>query len=51
MPYFDENDREVKVRVPQNAVETFNSETHDRKEYNKMALRLMKNQGIGVENI
>ena len=49
--YFDENDREVKVRVPQNAVETFNSETHDREEYNKMALRLMKNQGIGVENI
>ena len=49
--YFDENDIEVKIRVPQNAVETFNSETHDREEYNKMALRLMKNQGIGVENI
>lgn len=49
--YFDENDREVKVRVPQNAVETFDSETHDRHEYNRVALRLMKNQGIGVENI
>ena len=43
--YFDENDREVKVRVPQNAVETFDSETHDRHEYNRVALR------IGVENI
>lgn len=49
--YFDEHDRDVKVRVPQNAVETFDSETHDRHEYNMMALRLMKNQGIGVENI
>lgn len=49
--YFDEHDRDVKVRVPQNAVETFNSETHNREEYNKVALRLMKNQGIGVENI
>lgn len=49
--YFDEHDRDVMVRVPQNAVETFNSETHDRCEYNKMALKLMRNQGIGVENI
>ncbi|UKI57746.1 MAG: cysteine hydrolase [Clostridium sp.] len=49
--YFDEHDRDVKVRVPQNAVETFDSETHDRHEYNRVALRLMKNQGIGVENI
>lgn len=49
--YFDEHDRDVKVRVPQNAVETFDSETHDRHEYNTVALRLMKNQGIGVENI
>lgn len=49
--YFDEQNKDVTVRVPQNAVETFNSDTHDRREYNSMALRLMKNQGIGVENI
>ena len=49
--YFDEQNKDVTVRVPQNAVETFNSEVHDRREYNSMALRLMKNQGIGVENI
>ncbi len=49
--YFDEQNKDVTVRVPQNAVETFNSDTHNRSEYNNMALRLMKNQGIGVENI
>ena len=49
--YFDEQNKDVTVRVPQNTVETFNSEVHDRREYNSIALRLMKNQGIGVENI
>lgn len=49
--YFDEENRDVRVLVPQNAVETFNSDIHNRDEYNSMALKLMKNQGIGVENI
>ena len=49
--YFDENNENVKVWVPENAVETFNSDTHNREEYNKMALKLMKNQGIGVDKI
>ena len=49
--YFDEENRDVRVLVPQNAVETFNSNIHNRDEYNSMALKLMKNQGIGVENI
>ncbi len=49
--YFDEKNKDVKIWVPQNAVETFNSEIHNRDEYNNMALKLMKNQGIGVENI
>lgn len=49
--YFDEENRDVRVLVPQNAVETFNSDIHNRDEYNSIALKLMKNQGIGVENI
>mgnify|MGYP002767327593 FL=1 len=49
--YFDEENRDVRVLVPQNTVETFNSNIHNRDEYNSMALKLMKNQGIGVENI
>lgn len=49
--FFDEENRNVKIWVPQNVVETFNSDIHNRDEYNTMALRLMKNQGIGVENI
>ena len=49
--YFDEENRDVRVLVPQNAVETLNSNIHNRDEYNSMALKLMKNQGIGVENI
>lgn len=49
--YFDEENRDVRVLVPQNAVETFNSNIHNRDEYNSIALKLMKNQGIGVENI
>ena len=49
--YFDEKNKDVKIWIPQNAVETFNSEIHNRDEYNNMALKLMKNQGIGVENI
>ena len=49
--YLEEENRDVRVLVPQNAVETFNSNIHNRDEYNSMALKLMKNQGIGVENI
>ena len=49
--YFDEHNKRVTVRVPQNVVETFNSESHNREEYNEMALKLMKNSGIGVEEI
>ena len=49
--YFDEKNKNVRIWVPQNAVETFNSEIHNREEYNSTALKLMKNQGIGVENI
>lgn len=46
--YFDQNNLDIKVRVPQNMVETYNSDTHNREEYNEMALKLMKQSGIEV---
>lgn len=46
--YFDQNNMNVKVRVPSNMVETYNSDTHNREEYNEMALKLMKQSGIEV---
>lgn len=47
--YFDQKDRKVKVTVPKNAVETYNSPAHNRDEYNKIAFKLMKQAGINVE--
>lgn len=47
--YFDQKDRKVKVTVPKNAVETYNSDSHIREEYNEIAFKLMKQAGINVE--
>lgn len=47
--YFDQKDRKVKITVPKNAVETYNSPAHNRDEYNVMAFKLMKQAGINVE--
>lgn len=44
--YFDQNDRDVIVRVPSNMIETYNFLEHDRREYNDMALKLMRQCGI-----
>ena len=44
--YFDQIDRKVNIVVPTNLVETYNSETHNRDEYNQMAFKLMQNSGI-----
>ena len=47
--YFDQKDRKVKVTVPKNAVETYNSDVHNREEYNEIAFKLMKQAGINVK--
>lgn len=44
--YFDEINQKTEIIVPQNAVETFNSDLHNREYYNKAAFDLMKNAGI-----
>ena len=46
--YFDQEDREVGVTVIGDAIETYNSPTHVREEYNEMSLRLMKQAGINI---
>ncbi len=46
--YFDQNDRDVKVMVYEDAIETYDAPTHEAKEYNEMALKLMRQAGIEV---
>ena len=44
--YFNEYNREVDIYVPENAVETYNSTSHNRDEYNEMSFKLMNQSGI-----
>ena len=46
--YFDENNRKIKIIVPKNAVETFDSPAHSRNEYNEIAFKLLTQAGINV---
>lgn len=46
--YFDEINKDIDVIVVKNATETYNSEIHNRNEYNDMAYKLMKQAGIKV---
>lgn len=44
--YFDQKDKDVKITVPKNAVETYDAPNHKREEYNEMAFKLMAQAGI-----
>lgn len=46
--YLNEIDRDIRIIVPENAVETFNNQWHDRNEWNLMALAMMKQSGVKV---
>lgn len=46
--YFDQNDLDVKITVPKNAVETYDAPWHNREEYNEIAFKLMKQAGINI---
>lgn len=46
--YFDQNDLDIKITVPKNAVETYDAPWHNREEYNELAFKLMKQAGINV---
>ena len=47
--YFDEHNKNVDVVVRKDLVETYNAPTHDREEYNGMALKLMHQAGAKVK--
>lgn len=44
--YFDQQNRNILITVPKNAVETYNLPNHNREEYNEMAFKLMEQAGI-----
>lgn len=44
--YFDEKNRRVDIIVPIDTVETYNSDSHNREEYNDISLKLMEQAGI-----
>lgn len=44
--YFDEQDRDVDIIVPENAVATYHAPWHDRDVYEKAALQFMNQAGI-----
>ena len=44
--YFDQHNKNILIKVPKNAVETYNSPSHNREEYNEMAFKLMEQAGI-----
>ena len=46
--YFDEKNRDIKITIPKNAVETYDSPTHNREEYNEIAFKLMEQAGINL---
>ena len=46
--YFNQENRNIDIIVPKNAVETFGSDSHARDEYNNIAYKLMMQAGIKV---
>ncbi len=46
--YFDEMDRKITITIPKNGVETYDSPTHKRYEYNDMAFKMLMQAGINV---
>ena len=46
--YINENDLDIKVTIYKNCVETYNSPTHSREEYNEIAFKIMKLNGINI---
>jgi len=47
--YIDEYNLDITVTVPKDGVETYDSPTHNREEYNSIAFKLMKQAGIKIK--
>jgi nicotinamidase-related amidase len=46
--YFDQNNRDVRVSVYEDAIETYDAPNHSAEEYNQMSLKLMRQAGINI---
>ena len=46
--YFNQENKNIEIIVPKNAVETFNTDSHNRNEYNEIAFKLLNQAGIRV---
>lgn len=46
--YFDEMNRNIRVIIPKDAVDTYDSPTHNREEWNEMAFRFLVQAGIEI---
>ena len=44
--YFNQKNRDIEIKIHKNAVETYNSQVHNRDEYNEIAFKLLKQSGI-----
>lgn len=49
MNYFDQIDKDVEIVIPLNAVDTYDSDFHDREEYIDTACKILKQEGIKIE--
>lgn len=47
--YINEKDLNTKITIHKNCVETYDSQTHKREEYNSMAFKIMKQNGIDIK--
>lgn len=46
--YFDQKDRDIKITISKETVETYDAPGHSREEYNQMAFKLMSQAGIEI---
>lgn len=46
--YFDQHDKDINVSVVRDAIETYDSPTHNREEYNEITFKLLKQSGINI---
>ncbi len=46
--YFDQENRNVQIVFPKNANDTYDAPNHNRDEYNEMAYKLMRQEGIQI---
>jgi len=47
--YINEHDLDIKVTIYKNTVETYDSPTHNREEYNEIAFKIMRLNGIEIK--